>query len=108
MGLLVTIFGLICLQLVTVMCLNSVATWLNDRNKFKLFTTTLTNGLKPQVMWFMAYAFLEIMINVNITVIKPEGASNNVFYSGDWSSGDFVQIVLAGLLALCGMAFFFF
>jgi hypothetical protein len=47
MGLLSSVFGIICLQLIAVLLMNSVAIWLNDRNKFAIVSSTLTRVLKP-------------------------------------------------------------
>ena len=87
--------------------MNLIAWKLNDRNKFAIISSNMTRNLLPQIMWFMLYAFMEILINVCVTFIEPEMAKS-VIYEGNYSGGDFIQICVAGTLGLATLAYFIF
>lgn len=87
--------------------MNSVAIWLNNKNKFAVLSSTLTRWLKPQVMYFMIIAFVEILINICLSV-NPRTSDGLNLEVLELKTGDFVQLILAGCLGLAALAFFLF
>lgn len=56
----------------------------------------------------MIFAFMDILINICLTVVKPKNAESSPLFREEFTPGDFLQILLAGTFGLAVLAFFLF
>lgn len=105
MGLLCTIFFIIAAQLFAVVLLTITAGFFKTNLALRNATTNLGNAILPQAMFFILFAFLEILVCMGIQMI-PNNDVARLLTLEAWTSGDFLQFVVGCVLVVACLAFF--
>jgi hypothetical protein len=75
MGVLCSFFMLICLQMLTLLMMNLMQNFFKSNRTMTAVGNMLGKIILPQVMYFMMFAFFEILICVCVSVV-PNGKNN--------------------------------